>query len=87
MVKHLCSSQIPVTDDLFGGDLHKVMKEIAESQKMVIMFRGRGRGRGPTTVQESFQESEGQLLDEEVSMTHTGFVGGRIKYFIEHWKN
>ena len=45
--KHLCSTQIPVTDDLFGGDLHKVMKDITESQRMVNMFRGRGRGRGP----------------------------------------
>lgn len=41
--KHLCSSQIPVTDELFGGDLHKAMKDISESHRVVgKITRGRG---------------------------------------------
>ena len=42
--KNMCSSEIPVTDELFGGDLHKVMKDISDSQRIVNKM---GPKRGP----------------------------------------
>lgn len=51
--KHLCSSHVPITEELFGDDLHKHVKDITESQKVSNRlqrgraFRGYHGQRGP----------------------------------------
>ena len=41
--KQLCSTNVPVTEELFGDDLHKQVKDISESHRVVgKIHRGRG---------------------------------------------
>ena len=44
--KHLCSSTVPFTADLFGDDISKTVKEIQEVNKLSGLANARGRGRG-----------------------------------------
>jgi len=45
--KHLCSPQVPVTEELFGDELHKHVKDISETQRVVgKIYRGRPFNRG-----------------------------------------
>ena len=44
---HLCSSNVPITDELFGADLSQQVKDIAELNKVSQQLRvNRGRGAG-----------------------------------------
>ena len=53
---HLCSASIPVTDELFGSDLSKQIKDLSETNKISnqIRSRGQGRGRGRAPRRSSF---------------------------------
>ena len=45
----LCSSDVPVTDFLFGDDLQKHLKDISDQNKIGATFNsshGHGKGRG-----------------------------------------
>jgi len=45
--KHLCSSHVPITDELFGDDLSKYVKDISDSQRVANKItRGKVNPRG-----------------------------------------
>lgn len=78
MYKHLCSSQIPVTDELFGGDLHKLMKDISESHRVVGKIT---RGRGAANMRgQSYGEddSHGVEVDPTIEVIISHIIRARL---------
>jgi hypothetical protein len=56
---HLCSANVPMTDELFGSDLSQQVKDLSELNKVAMQLkatRSRGRGRG------RFQSRKGPFL-------------------------
>ena len=47
--KHLCDHSNPVTDQLFGDDLSKQIKDLGEEKKLVSRLADRGKGRGASS--------------------------------------